>query len=291
MNTMRHVLAATSGAILASGPWAVAQTVSITRSGGEAMLINRNEIVNGEREIELLVVGSPDAVVAVVATSGSNPIRYIRVRSVRGTGFSTGRINLVLTEAGGTVTHVREISRLADTVPAELLIGLVEISGIAGPPTHDGSGFTAEIVGQVIATGNVTADIVSGPLLFDEATQNSTVQDVRSTSGSILGSVTAPQGVIDFVRAPQGDIGTSASPVTISAKHSVKTIEARRIWADIDATINGGDAADSQVWRVSASAGDFVGSLTARRIDGLDGNADQDDVSALTNAEGGGGCP
>ncbi len=78
----------------------------------------------------------------------------------------------------------------------------------------------------------------------------------------------AANGAIDFVQAPNGAIGSSTSTVNIWAKTAIQRVDARQIWANIDARRNGGDPANSQVWRVSATNGDFTGSINARRLDG-----------------------
>ncbi|MBK9188286.1 MAG: hypothetical protein IPM33_04945 [Phycisphaerales bacterium] len=80
--------------------------------------------------------------------------------------------------------------------------------------------------------------------------------------------MTAPNGNIDAVRALNGTIGSASFTAYIGAKNNIQIIEARQIWANIDARMNGGNPGDSQVWRVSASHGDLTGSITARWIYG-----------------------
>ncbi|CAG0971355.1 hypothetical protein PHYC_01266 [Phycisphaerales bacterium] len=133
---------------------AYGQSVSLTVTPGASLFIEENQILNGERNIAVEVIGNPDAALTVTATSGSSAIRYLRVRSRRGTGFETGEIVVTVREGGGTVAHVREISRLPTLNQAELGIGLVSISGIAGPPNGpDGTAFQAEHVNQITAGG------------------------------------------------------------------------------------------------------------------------------------------
>jgi hypothetical protein len=94
---------------------------------------------------------------------------------------------------------------------------------------------------------------------------------VQADLGSILGNVTATNGNIDLVRALNGTIGSPTFTAYIGAKNNIQIIEARQIWANIDARMNGGNPGDSHVWRVYASHGDLAGSIAARRIEGSTG--------------------
>lgn len=92
---------------------------------------------------------------------------------------------------------------------------------------------------------------------------------VKANQGNVLGDIVSVRGAVDDVLALTGDVGSSTYTPYIAAKLSIKKVEAERIWADIDATYDGPQSGDSKVWRVATSAGDFIGSIRANRIEGV----------------------
>lgn len=165
------------------------QTVSVSAPTGSLSVLE-NQIVNGERQITLLCQGSPDMSVLIQATSGTNPIRYIQVGSVR-TGSNNNHVVVSVVENGGTISYLRlfEPVSVFPSPDAEVLIGSIQISGVLGDPGSPHTSFVfADVVAEVTAAGGVTADIQSGPRLFGGT---STITFVRSTSDGISGDILA----------------------------------------------------------------------------------------------------
>lgn len=243
---------------------AAARDVVCSSSGGEFFTQVQNELVNGEYEIVLRGRGNPGMTITVTATSGTNPIRLIRINTLESATPNQGNVALVVQESGGTISYIRKIEYYDDITPGgyepgELWVQSVIISGGVGDPGTPHSGYVlADIVSTVDVDGTITGDIFAGPRLFGGT---STVATIRSTQASILGDVFALYGAIDEVSAGEGGsftgtVGTSTNTVAIWSQSSIKRVIADSIYADIDATRNGGS---QDLWYLKTEVGPFVG--------------------------------
>ena len=75
---------------------AVRGDVSITPMSA----IVENQIVGGERRIKIAAAGTPSIVVTVTATSGTNPVEYIKVASALTAPFTSANVVLMVAESG-----------------------------------------------------------------------------------------------------------------------------------------------------------------------------------------------
>ncbi|CAG1000725.1 hypothetical protein PHYC_02859 [Phycisphaerales bacterium] len=169
-------------------------------------------------------------------------------------------VNLTVQSAGsGSIASIGSITQSSGN--GELWIGSVvagEIGSVEAASINLVRATTGNIYGPIIGTGSP----VGGQ------DQPGTIGTVEALQGNVLGDVYSDHGAIDAVTAVNGDIGSSGYTPWIAAKLSIKRVEADRVWADIYALVNGGSATDSKIWRVSATNGDFTGTIRARQIDG-----------------------
>jgi len=84
-----------------------------------------------------------------------------------------------------------------------------------------------------------------------------------SVGGGLFAPVDAGGAILNIAVA--GDIGTSMSPVSITADGDIRSVVANAIYADIDASDPGGGGT-WDVWRLQATSGTFSGSLSLDRL-------------------------
>lgn len=225
------------------------------------------QFIDGMWQIQLLVTGNPDRSIAVQCVQGKQSIRYLRVQAERGP-FPNGTVTVSVTENGGTIARLDEVSYLPAASPANLSVASIQIAGTLGASGTPNSGLVvADYINSVSTNGDMAATLLAGPPLFS-STGISDIVLVRSSAGDVLGHIVAYAGSIHEVVAPNGDIGTEAFANYILAKRSIRRITARAIWADIDSTFGSAPSDSSEVWRIATTAGGFTGSLTAKNIDG-----------------------
>lgn len=154
---------------------------------------------------------------------------------VRALGFAPGYLRSVhnIVQGGTAETILNKVNVLED-------IGSVQVESIGDLVAG------RDVVGPVFAT---TAD---------NATRG--ISNVRA-GRNIVGDITADNGRILLVSAPQGNIGTPSTPLTIRAKHDVFHIEAREVYANINARYNGGAGG---IFALDVQK--FIGSLTAEKL-------------------------
>lgn len=148
--------------LVVSVPKAMAD-VSITWSGSGSHSVLENEIVNQKRQITLYGEGLSAVIATITATSGTEPIRYIHVRSkdVAG-GTSAVVVNVV--QGGGTVSSIETMAKDPNyTSTGEFWIGTVNISGTLGiAGTAEGGSITADYVSALRALGDLNAATTIG---------------------------------------------------------------------------------------------------------------------------------
>lgn len=237
MNRKSWIAASALGFI----PSIVSAQLELVRGAGSTLVVEWDNS-SGEYQIELECIGSPSATATIRAIGGSNPIRYVRVRT---TAFnqSSGNASISIVENGGTIPHIREIQKVANpnADDGELWLMNVEVNGTIGVPSTPHTGFIlADIVSQLTSiNGDITADIVAGPRLFGGT---STIVHMRAPSGHILGDISARYGAIDEITAGSTTtlrtIGSTSDTVSIEALYGIKLIQAGSIYADIEANYN-----------------------------------------------------
>ena len=140
-------------------------TVTVTPGGTGPFTVLENVIVNNARQITVRAEGHAAIFINVTATSGIEPIRYIRIQSV-GWGTVDNQAILVVRENGGTIPWIHTIERTLPPFPltaGELWVD-VNISGVLGDPTAAHTGIVdAELISQVNAAAGINADMTSGP--------------------------------------------------------------------------------------------------------------------------------
>lgn len=139
----------------------IAQTLSIQISGNGS-IVRKVYGPNGW-EIDLHGQGALSVTFTLTATSGSNPINYVKVESEKCGSNCNSNALLVIEEDGGTIPSIQRILK-SGASDAEVWIQRVEISGYIGdqsdPTLYP---IEADIVSRIIADGGVYADITAGP--------------------------------------------------------------------------------------------------------------------------------
>ena len=246
--------------LLGIGAAAPGQSPWTLVSSGQAAITHEQE-VNGEWNLVITGTGVQGVNATLRCTSGTQAVRYIRVVSQR-SGTLESNVQLNVSENGGTISFIREISKDPQS-NAEVWLGTVVISGALGSPTTPHSGFiSADVVGILSAgglLGTINADITAGPRLFGGT---STITQV-TTTGNLNGNVTAEYGGIGEVSA-NGDIGSGANFVQIRTRDVLQRVFADTIWADIDTMRNSGIG---DLWWLNTVVGDFHGSLLCHDIE------------------------
>jgi hypothetical protein len=132
------------------------------------------------------------------ATSGSNPINYVKVESDKCGSNCNSNALLVIEEDGGTIPSIQRILKSGGS-NAEFWVQRVEISGYVGDQSDPSLyPITTDIVSRIIAGGGIYADIIAGPRTFGGT---STIVELVATNGPIRGSISALYGAIDKVSA------------------------------------------------------------------------------------------
>jgi hypothetical protein len=161
---------------------------------------------------------------------------------------------------------ISRVDNIEQRGTAETLLLTVDVRGSLGS-------VTAEVIGTVIADGDITGPIVS-------TTPDNSTRGVYwvEAHGSLLGDVRAENGRIGRVWA-WGDIGAPGAPVTLAAKHKINGIFAGppacvdawlaggtpacdgRVYADVDTHVNGGSGGIVRLF-----AGSFDGALRTANL-------------------------
>ena len=239
----------TVGWLVVGAAVGLAQAQTIQISGGTT---EENRQVSGRNRLVIAATGNPDGTVSVTVSAGTVDFEYIRVRPQRGTGQVNGSILLLVRESGsGIISRISEITMLPTTPQAELLIGNVTMNGSISTPSGALATIAAPVVGELDVSGDIVAQITSGPRLFTSAT-DSTINRIRTFSGSILGSVTDLYGPINTISAA-GSIGSAATPTTIRGSGLVQSVTAQSL-AD-GSTIIAGSLTQNYIFGTSSISG------------------------------------
>ena len=124
---------------------------------------------------------------------------------------------------------------------------------------------SVEKIGTITATtGDVFGEVTARGSLQAGGSANG-IDLLRATQGNITGNVTASKRIA-AIEAPSGDVGFAQLPllVEITSAKSIGSIEAEAVYAAVSVT---GAAADID-W-IETTVGDFAGSLTCRKITGV----------------------
>lgn len=217
---------------------------------------------SGDLDISVSVPTSQSASVVINVYAANYTFRDIKVRIPNAN--SAVALSVQGAGASGSIASINSITKPSGS--GELWIGniiaqSIGSGGIAAVQIDTVRATTGDIEGPITATGSPTGGLG----------QPGNIRVVETVLGDVLGDVIAENGQIDGVTALNGTIGSVSYTPYIAAKQNIQRVEAREVWADIDATFNGGNASDSQVWRVAATNGGFHGFILARRIDGTAG--------------------
>lgn len=182
------------------------------------------------------------------------------------TGSSGTRVvvSVVEGEFDGLAQVISFTKDLAST--GEVWIGTIWPSGNIGLALTP---FTTQIKADRIGVLRTSADLTAEVIAYGTAISGQTVAiDEIDVEGDMLNSVTALEDEINMIDV-EGKIGSSGSPVSISAKRDIFHIQAGAIYADITSIADSGNGVLSilETTAESPNNGDFVGSLT---VDGIE---------------------
>jgi hypothetical protein len=231
----------------------------------------------------------PDYDIGRISVNGSLPGSGDQVFIYLGSGsfpFSNpGQLTAVCVDWAGITcdSSLRSKIRLAGAISGNLTntaqIGEVYRFDVGGQvragieTNHAGVGLFRVFAGSIVngsgATGNITAldgniTIVStsGDIGGPISASNGNIGQVLSSGGGLTRNVTA-SGNIDEVNV-SGNIGSSASYVSISSGHIIGKVIGARAWANVSTSGSGG-----QIQRITttASQGAFIGSISTDHMD------------------------
>lgn len=234
----------------------------VTIGGSGTVYVLENHVVSGELQIEVIGQGSPADTITITATGGSNPIRYIHVGSI---GTSAAYMTtLFVNESGGTIPYIRQIDVISASPDpdGEVTVGDIQISGDVGDPSSPHTSYVfADVVANLHPTGDITADVISGPRLYGAA---SSISELKTTGGDIVGDISAT-GSITTVQA-SGNIGSSSNYIVIVADDSIGTVKASSAWAGV------ATGSSSNLHRIETTTDGFHGEIDAGHMDFVNGS-------------------
>jgi hypothetical protein len=214
---------------------------------------------------EILLVGAGQCSVTftITATSGINPIDFIKIVSNDGTGCggaSTADVTVV--EGAGAIPSIRDIIKLDGNSNAEARIMNVNISGYIGDPSDPHGHFIyGDIVSRVEATQGIYADVIAGPATNGG---NSNVVTLAASGGSILGDIYAHYGWIGTVSAT-GGLGASGDTVQVQARDGIQQVTCAYAYSNINADVDADGTGAIRL--VKTTAGDYTGTIYADAFD------------------------
>ena len=137
----------------------------------------------------------------------------------------------VLPDCNNPLVKIRSVGSILQTGTGETLLNKVEV--------EEDIGFV-----QVEAIGDLFADRdIVGPIIATTADNSARGINIAWAQRHILGDLVAANGIIRWVTAHTGDIGTLRRPVSIMAKHGVIQADSvvGNIYAYINTRVNGGN--------------------------------------------------
>lgn len=202
----------------------------------------------------------------VSGRTGERVLRYLRLTATAASGGVAPVVAIKMPNYPSLyIRRVGEITQLSGSAPV-----VVECIGVGQIGTSDTQPafLTAAQFGNITATTNVnlaghTGDIFVDVLAHGGGVLSGSVTEriVPGTSGRFNGTVLAG---FEFygVDSPGGDIGTAATPASLTAK-VIGSIRGRRIYADILTQPQDGN---DYIGQVEATAGPIVGSINTGGI-------------------------
>ncbi|MBY0312691.1 MAG: hypothetical protein K2W85_11535 [Phycisphaerales bacterium] len=202
----------------------------------------------------------------VSGRTGERVLRYLRLTATAASGGVAPVVAIKTPNYPSLyIRRVGEITQLSGSAPV-----VVECIGVGQIGTSDTQPafLTAAQFGNITATTNVnlaghTGDIFVDVLAHGGGVLSGSVTEriVPGTSGRFNGTVLAG---FEFygVDSPGGDIGTAATPASLTAK-VIGSIRGRRIYADILTQPQDGN---DYIGQVEATAGPIVGSINTGGI-------------------------
>src|SRR5262245_14341529 len=199
--------------------------------------------------------------------SGSSPPMVTWTISTDSTANSIGNIAIIAT----------------GTSPAAItIVGPTINSAVASIDSISSAGSTAEVELTLVRTatvGNVLASTIVGMYVTGNANGTITCTPrsggnpshiVSAFAGGFRGNISVEEGYISQLYSSGGTIGVAGTPIQIVARSRIEHIFGTAIYADISVLADGSGAAD--VHRIVTGDGPFVGSLTARKFDLVNGS-------------------
>ena len=236
-------------------------TLSITNEFGTPISDAYYDLTwNGDAATILILDRYPDTNgqnIWEVRGTGGEDIELLDVQVPDDQDVQTQIILRVRSQSGAGIDDLFEIRQTGDEA---LIVSEVMIDGYVGQIVADTIGdvrsFTGSVFGPITSTGIHNAGKINL---------------VRSDVAGIYADLSSA-GVIEFVEAPNGTIGlNAANRVSIQSVQYINRVQALSIYADIEAT----HATLGDVFRVIATTGMFVGSITASDVEVTTG-ADRD---------------
>lgn len=263
MNIRGSIMAGALATCIAAGLASATVTITMTGGGGSITVLENFVDGGGERRIQFEVSGTGAMTFRVQATGGTEPIRYIQVRL--NSGVTTGK--LVVNQDGGTISYVREISRLSGgSTTADFWLNSVDITGDLGGPGSALSG-SCEVnyIESVICGGDINADIHLTPFPSGSPTEHEIV--LLQCDGDFHGNIEVEEGRIRTLTVG-GDIGSATVTPLIHTHNFIQQVLADEIWADFEVADGTPGASDGNFWKMTTTFGGFHGSLKAGRLNG-----------------------
>ncbi|MBK7403371.1 MAG: hypothetical protein IPJ41_01740 [Phycisphaerales bacterium] len=151
------------------------------------------------------------------------------------------------------IDDARFAGRIGGSLTGSILVPEMfrfDVDGAVQAPIH--AGYSGNGGGFVVEAGAITS---SGWIMVDSGN----LKRVRTDAGGIYASITASAGSISEGVFASTDIGTTTSPISITAANFIDTVQGDNIYADIE-------VASGDVALIDASDGIFEGSVDAVNI-------------------------
>ncbi|MBK7403375.1 MAG: hypothetical protein IPJ41_01760 [Phycisphaerales bacterium] len=229
-------------------------TIFITDQNGDAVDSSHYSISNTGNDYEIAILSHHagfhnTSVFVVHGTAGENIVSL--TIDVDSDDYANSFVIVIVESLDGT-DGFNNLVEVAQTGTEETVLSSVDVNGYIGS-------ISVDAMGNIDAVGNIDGPVVATGMHSDAVSP--TITTLRCTTdgtGNILGNVTSA-GRIGWITAENGNVGLdSANRVTIQCEYSDGWIQGENVYADISAATN--------IARVKATAGEFVGSLSAQNI-------------------------
>jgi hypothetical protein len=262
---------------------AATATVSVLINGGAT---GTYQVTSGSTGAVVIVnaYGNPSGVVTVQASGTNEAIQSITVVPQTNPPYSASQLSLILNVngvSGGSVGNLGGISR--NGTNGDLVIGTVTVNGNVGDPSNPNS---TSIVGQAINTITAGGDIAASIQATGSSQFNGNITTVESTSGRILGDITAADIIATRIKAAS-TIGTASHTVNIGGGTYCKLIQGTSIYANINdgVPVSGVYGPMGQLAQLVTTSDGFHGSIKAASIRGAPSGANSLDIASDLDAD------